>query len=273
LSGRRCLCLALGWISLGLCVATSCGDEEKSPLLTVSPATVALYDDRGAWAESVTALQAMFQWMGCSVGRVSARQIRETGLWAYKIVCMPGGDMTEYSADLGSEGLDRIRQFVAGGGGYMGVCGGAYLAGTEVVWRGNRLRMECLGLYQGTGRGPEAAILPHGDYGMCTLRWEDRTHPVVEDLPELMSVLYYWGPVLLPDGPISGSILARYDRGGSPAALALTVGEGRVFLVGTHPEIEEDSDRDAVSFADEFDDEGSDWDLLRNAARWCLDGE
>ena len=51
--------------------------------------------------------------------------------------------------------------------------------------------------------------------------------------------------------------------------------QGRVFLTGPHPEWEEDSDRDGVDYvqpsvADRFDDQGSDWDLMRNAARWCL---
>ena len=45
---------------------------------------------------------------------------------------------------------------------------------------------------------------------------------------------------------------------------------GRVFLIGTHPEIEEDSDRDGVSTADELDERGSDWDLMKNATLWYL---
>jgi len=52
--------------------------------------------------------------------------------------------------------------------------------------------------------------------------------------------------------------------------LAFDYGLGRVFLIGTHPEIEEDSERDGVDFADELDDQGSDWDLMRKATLWCL---
>jgi hypothetical protein len=47
-------------------------------------------------------------------------------------------------------------------------------------------------------------------------------------------------------------------------------GLGRVFLISLHPEIEEDSDRDSVSFGDSFDDQGSDWELMRGAVLWCL---
>jgi len=43
--------------------------------------------------------------------------------------------------------------------------------------------------------------------------------------------------------------------------LAFDYGLGRVFLIGTHPEIEEDSERD---------DQGSDWELIRKAVLWSL---
>ena len=44
----------------------------------------------------------------------------------------------------------------------------------------------------------------------------------------------------------------------------------RLPLVGTHPEVEEDSERDGVAFGDELDDEGSDWELMEKAVLWCL---
>ncbi len=38
-----------------------------------------------------------------------------------------------------------------------------------------------------------------------------------------------------------------------------------------HLEIEEDSERDGVAFADELDDQGSDWELMRKAVLWSLE--
>jgi hypothetical protein len=52
--------------------------------------------------------------------------------------------------------------------------------------------------------------------------------------------------------------------------IAFGHGNGRVFLTGAHPEFEEDSDRDGADFCDHLDDRGSDWDLMKKAARWCL---
>jgi hypothetical protein len=53
-------------------------------------------------------------------------------------------------------------------------------------------------------------------------------------------------------------------------AVGRKIRSGRAFLIGTHPEIEEDSDRDGVAECDELDDHGSGWDLMRAATRWCL---
>ncbi len=80
-----------------------------------------------------------------------------------------------------------------------------------------------------------------------------------------------WGPVLIPDKTDSVTILGRYEKGKKePAILAFDYGLGRVFIIGTHPEFEEDSDRDGTDFADKFDDKGSDWGLMKKAVLWCL---
>lgn len=66
------------------------------------------------------------------------------------------------------------------------------------------------------------------------------------------------------------SILGRYDKGNQPTILVFEHGEGRVFLINTHPKIEENGDRDRVDFGNELDDKGSDWDLMKKATLWCL---
>lgn len=71
-----------------------------------------------------------------------------------------------------------------------------------------------------------------------------------------------------PKEDVNVTILGEYDRVNQPSMLAFDYGLGRVFLIGTHPEIEEDSERDGVTFADEFDDQGSDWELIRRAVLW-----
>jgi glutamine amidotransferase-like uncharacterized protein len=233
-------------------------------------AVVALYSDKGCWDESIQAAEKMFQWMGYSVERVDADYINTAGLSNFKLLCIPGGDMYQYSQDISSRGKLNINNFISEGGGYIGICGGAYFAGSKVVWKGNELSMTPLSLFSGTARGPLNEIVPYPNYGMCKVDIVDTTHVITASESTQASMLYYWGPALLPDDSTNLKILGRYDTGNQPMMLAVEYGQGRAFLIGTHPEIEEDSDRDGVTFADELNDEGSDWEFMKNAARWCL---
>ncbi|RKY74481.1 hypothetical protein DRQ00_11760 [candidate division KSB1 bacterium] len=108
----------------------------------------------------------------------------------------------------------------------------------------------------------ESILYP--EYGMCKLNVVDFSHPITQSEPDSAWMLYYWRPELIPNKDTSVAILGRYDKGNKdPAIVALEYGLGRVFIIGTHPEFQEDSDRDGVDFADEFDDRGSDWKLMK----------
>ena len=233
-------------------------------------ADVALYSDRGCWSESVQAGEKMFQWMGYSVALVDADYINKKGLDTFGILCIPGGDMFKYSQDISSGGKSKIRNFISNGGGYIGICGGAYFAGKKIIWQGNQLPTEPLGLYNGTAMGPLNEIIRYPDYGMCKVKIEDVEHSITQSVAESMWMLYYWGPALVPQNAAEVSILGRYAIGNKPVILAFELDNGRVFLIGTHPEIEEDSNRDGVTWGDELIDWESDWDLMKSAVHWCF---
>jgi len=68
-------------------------------------------------------------------------------------------------------------------------------------------------------------------------------------------------------------IVATYEQTGRPAIITFPYGRGKVLLLGVHPEIEEEDDRDGTNFARHLDDRGSDWPWMRAAldmkgARW-----
>lgn len=246
-----------------------CQDQGKMSLK--GQADVAIYSDRGVWSESVQAAEKMFPWMDYTVERVNAEEIKNGVLENIQILCVPGGNMYQYAEDLSSKGIEQIRDFIHGGGGYVGICGGAYFAGERVIWRGDQLPMRSLNLFPGTAQGPYNEIIPYPDSGMCKVTIVDPTHPITQTEPDSAWMLYYWGPALIPENDAHVTILGRYDITDQPMMLALECGRGRAFLIGTHPEIEEDSDRDDVTFGDELDDRGSDWDLMRKATLWCLE--
>lgn len=232
---------------------------------------VAVYADSGCWKTSITACVEMFEWMGYEVTEVNAQHIQQDGLAGFSILCVPGGNMYVYSTSLGSKGINTIRRFVKEGGGYIGICGGAYIAGREVYWKGNRLDMEPLAIFPGVTRGPDDALVPYPDLGMVQIN-VDTNHPVTRGEPDSAWIAYYWGPVLYPDSETESgmAVLGRYNAIGDPAMIAFTYGKGRAFIIGTHPEIEEDSDRDGLPPDDSLSDRGSDWELMEKAALWCL---
>jgi biotin--protein ligase len=166
--------------------------------------------------------------------------------------------------------VETIKRFVHQGGGYVGICGGAYFAGERIFWQGNQLQMNSLGLFSGETRGAYDEIVTYPDSTMCLVISSQTPHPITETHPDSSWILYFWGPALLPDDGADVTILGLYDTIDQPAMLATEYGRGRVFLIGTHPEIEEDSDRDSVAECDELDDQGTDWELMRSAADWCL---
>ena len=50
------------------------------------------------------------------------------------ILVMPGGRDKPYQEDLAGEGVEAIKEFVSGGGHYLGICAGAYFASDRVVF-------------------------------------------------------------------------------------------------------------------------------------------
>jgi len=230
---------------------------------------VALYNDEGVWLEGVSSIRCMFEWMNASVTYVNASDIKNGILEDFDLLCIPGGWSWDYYRSLGTLGESKILDFVSNGGGYIGICAGAYFACDYIVWEGNRYNYP-LGLFPGHGDGPLEAV-PWPTYNMTWINMVNRTHPITKSLPERMWILYYGGPTFHPYEGTDVTILGRYDvNGQQPAIVATQYGLGRVFLSGPHPEIEEDDPRDGTWGDDYLDDRGSDWPLMYEAFKWLL---
>lgn len=247
-------------VVVACCVSSTAEDE----------VTVALYSGGGCWEDSVTASENMFEWMGYKVSLLDADYIDDGSLDDFRIICFTGGDMYRYADDISSRGKKKIRDFVGAGGAYIGICAGAYFASEEIIWAGKDIPTETLGIFPGKTVGIIDGIAPFPKYAMCRVNVVDFDHPITALDVYSEWILYYWGPRLIPAPGTDVDVLGVYAIGGDPAVVAFEYGAGRVFLIGPVPDIEEDSDRDGTDFADEFDDRGSDWELMRKAASWCL---
>ena len=95
--------------------------------------------DGGATAPNcVAATVSILSTNGFEVTKISPAAIRAEGLKGYAVVMFPGGGGTTQAKSLQQAGCAQVERFVARGGGYVGTCAGAFLAGrgynTETSW-------------------------------------------------------------------------------------------------------------------------------------------
>lgn len=231
---------------------------------------IALYSESGADERCILATTRMFEWMDYDVTLLNADSINIISLNRFNLICFPGGDMYQYSQNISADGFEKIRKFIRTGGGYIGICGGAYFTGEKVFWQGNQLPMNSLAIFPGITQGPIDEIAPFPHCKMCKTKIVNTSHPITQTEPDTTWICYCYGPIFLPNEEAEIEILGRYDIGDQPSMVAFEYGMGRVFIIGTHPEFEEDSERDGLPIVEEINDYGSDWDLMKKASQWCL---
>ena len=231
--------------------------------------TIAVYSDDGASEACVTAAVQMFRWMGHTVITIGASEVNCGDLGPVDIIYFPGGSTRPYQEEISHYGRAHIRQLVNSGVGFIGTCAGALFASESYEWSVYESSEWLLGIFPGTSTGPIDEIFPQGQWGMCQVNFSE-PHSINASEPGPAWIMYYAGPYFTINKGAKVGVIGNYEITGQSAMVACEYGQGRVFLTGPHPEWEEDSDRDSVSYFDGFDDQGSDWDLMRNATRWCL---
>ncbi|MHA1828817.1 MAG: BPL-N domain-containing protein [Candidatus Heimdallarchaeaceae archaeon] len=242
---------------------------------------VAIYNGSGAWGLTKTLLPKFLDWAGCTYSNVSGQDIINGILERFDILLWPGGDYVAYWGEMGLDGKAAVQEFIANGGGYFGICAGGYYACDYMVWmddgnypppdykvEGDELNLD---LFQGVAWGPifELADRPDPGYAMVTVNI-NHNHPITRELPDQMRILYVGGPYFVPyeEAENNITILGIYDLTRQNAIVSTTFGDGRVFLISPHAEVEEDSDRDGNQPYPDLADEGSDWPLLYKAIEW-----
>jgi len=94
---------------------------------------VAVYDGPGT-ASAARFEQLLGAQTNMVVCRVHAADIRGGALEQFDVAIFPGGSGSKQAAGLGEEGRAAVRRFVRDGGGYVGICAGAYLATSHYPW-------------------------------------------------------------------------------------------------------------------------------------------
>ena len=234
---------------------------------------IAIYTDDGVgtWPDGIVAFEQFLDWKGVTHRRITAPEINTGDLSQdFKAIYFPGGYAWYYKVAFNENGLNNIRNLVSTGGGYIGMCAGAYFACDSVDWEEDGVLDYPLDLFDGVGRGAIDAIAPWDNYTMTTVNLNPN-NPINQFSNAQEVTLYYGGQVFDPhDGMVMDTIATWDAYFDLPAAVNFTYGSGRVVLFGPHPEIEEDHDRDSTDFAQELDDQGSEWPWLWSAVDWLL---
>lgn len=106
------------------------------PEITIdAPIRVALFVDSGVGESGIEHVEKVLKpFPSIHITRVSAEDISNGALDAHDVLICSGGAGHEQALTLHEAGLGAIRTFVENGGGYIGICAGAYLAVSGYDW-------------------------------------------------------------------------------------------------------------------------------------------
>jgi glutamine amidotransferase-like uncharacterized protein len=230
---RSLVVLLVSVVSLSVAAA---GAATTQP--AARPIRVALYQDVGASPNKLVEL--LGKQPGIQVTRVTAEQIRSGALDGVDVLIHPGGSGGKQGNNLAEAGRERVRAFVRRGGGYIGICAGAYLATCDYTWSLHILDAKVIDkAHWARGNGPVNVGL------------SDAGRKLLAAPGESCSILYFQGPLLapasnpeLPDYQLLGTFQTEVHKQGVPggvmqgttAIASSTFGKGRVFCFSPHPE-------------------------------------
>lgn len=213
---------------------------------------VALYDGGGVGGSGPRNIEDVMGTIPHSlVWRVGPSDILEGALSHFDVVIFPGGSGSRQAAALKEAGRSRVREFVQSGGGFIGICAGAYLAAANYSWA---LK---IGDYKTfcekreiPGVGPKS-MWYRGPSSMVTMELSADGRRILGNRRGLFPVRYHNGPIIsaagikgLPDFRVLAwfrSEVSRYKSQegtmvDTPAIICSNFGKGRVLSISPHPE-------------------------------------
>lgn len=202
---------------------------------------VALYTDAGSRNGGDNVEKALqFEPTGFKTQRVTAAEVRAGVLKDFDVFVAGGGSGSKIAQALEEKGREEVVRFVKSGGGYVGICAGAYLVSSDYAWSLHLLNAKVV----------DRAHWARGG-GEVTLSLSERGREILGRSEERLVCLYNQGPLLAPadkEGLVPYTALATYEseiaKKGAPSGVMVgttaiaegKAGEGRVVAISAHPE-------------------------------------
>jgi predicted deacylase/putative intracellular protease/amidase len=201
---------------------------------------IALYQGPGTGGDGPPNLMGQLnQPPTTSISPVTPDEIRAGALTNYQVVIFAGGSASKQAEALAEDGREAVRQFVGAGGGYVGICAGAYLAASGFSWGLNLVNAKTVSPRWQRGKGNVSIELTKegrailGDLeGLRVVHYENG--PIVgpaglNSLPAYAPLAYFRTELAENDTPVGIMV-------DSPAIFAGEFQQGRVVCISPHPE-------------------------------------
>jgi len=210
------------------------------PPLAPKPVKVGIFDGKGAPDDGINNVINVLKTLPqAQVTRIPGEQVGGIDLRQFDVIVFSGGSGSQQSKSIGEAGLKNVREFVRGGGGYCGICAGAYLACSNFSWGLGILNASTVSNKWMRGRGfMDIEVTVDGK-------------PLLGDVGGIFKVRYNNGPIIKPGDradipayrPVALFRSEIAENGtpvgvmvNSPAQAVGTFGKGRVFISSPHPE-------------------------------------
>lgn len=201
---------------------------------------VALYDAEGSTGKGVPRVKELLgQEKDVELVIFKPEDIRAGKLAGFQVVMFTGGSGSKQAEAIGEEGRAKVKEFVEAGGGYIGICAGAYLACSGFSWGVKVLdaktpspkwrRGEGTVKLELTGRGREIFGTPVGQFNVRYVNGPLLVPAKVELLPDFEPLAFFRTELAKNDTPAGLMV-------NSPAIVSGTCGKGRVLVSSPHPE-------------------------------------
>jgi glutamine amidotransferase-like uncharacterized protein len=200
------------------------GDDQSLATVTspsaIATAPILLFNGTGASPNDVVAIETILHDQHLPYAKVDSAQLNEMSeaqMGVHRLLIIPGGNFVDMGNGLSKATSANIRNSVQHGLNYLGICGGAFVAGNSPFNGLNLTSGVQFGFYSAERKGIRKTSVPVTDASGASLDqyWEDG--------PQLIG----WG-----------AVVAKYPDG-TPAIAEGAVGNGWVILSGIHPEAPE----------------------------------